>query len=441
MTKILEEQKIFVNDEAYKDIVFGIFAREDIYDYMGNVAIENGTMISTTGITKEGLLEHVPDLPVGVFFIKELSTNSQYILNDKEYDFEIVYPGKDISEYTVQIGNEGKIDNKLARGIIQVKKVDTLDENKKIENIGFNISTKSDMSDIIATVKTNSEGIAIFEGLELGRYFVQEEKQVDGYTLNDTIYEIEIKEDGDNFTITCENKPTEMVFSKVDETGTNELPGATIQIIDNETKEVIEEWVSTEEPHIVNYLIEGKEYTMKEYTSPYGYEIAEEIVFVAGDGEKVTMKNMPILKSVRVEKLDKTTKEHIKSNKFVFGLYADKECTQLIKQCGANEYEGTALFEDLRFGTWYIKELQAPLGYKLSEQVVKIEINDKGVFADGKSLEEKDNVYSFVYYNALLPVIQTGNESNYILLGSLTVISLLGIVGGIIILRKRNKEN
>ena len=81
------------------------------------------------------------------------------------------------------------------------------------------------------------------------------------------------------------------------------------------------------------------------------------------------------------------------------------------------------------------------MGYRLSEQVVKIEINDKGVFADGKSLEEKDNVYSFVYYNALLPVIQTGNESNYILLGSLTVISLLGIVGGNIILRKRNKEN
>jgi len=218
------------------------------------------------------------------------------------------------------------------------------------------------MSDIISTVKTNSEGIAIFEGLELGRYFVQEEKQVEGYTLNDTIYEIEIKSDGDNFTITCENKPTEMVFSKVDETGTNELPGATIQIIDNETKEIIEEWVSTEEPHIVNYLVEGKEYTMKEYTSPYGYEIAEEIVFVAGDGEKVTMKNMPILKSVRVEKLDKTTKEHIKSNKFVFGIYADKECTQLIKQSGANEHEGTALFEDLRYRHIFYKGNPSTIG-------------------------------------------------------------------------------
>ncbi len=38
-----------------------------------------------------------------------------------------------------------------------------------------------------------------------------------------------------------------MVFSKVDETGTNELPGATIQIIEKETGNIIDEWVSTEE--------------------------------------------------------------------------------------------------------------------------------------------------------------------------------------------------
>lgn len=180
---------------------------------------------------------------------------------------------------------------------------------------------------------------------------------------------------------------------------------------------------------------------MKEITAPYGYEIAEEIDFVAGDGKKIIMKDMPILKSVRVEKLDKTTKEHIKSNKFIFGIYEDKDCTKLIKEAGANEYEGTALFEGLRYGTYYIKEIKAPLGYKLSEQVVKIEINEKGVLADGKALEEKDNVYGFVYYNSLLPSIQTGNESNYILLGSLALISLLGIVGGITILRKNTKKN
>lgn len=441
MAKALEEQKTFVNKDAYKDIVFGIYAREDIYDYMGNVVIENDTMIATTGITEDGKLKNVPDLPNGVYYIKELQTNSQYVLNDKEYDFEVSYHGKDIAEYTIQIGIEGIVDNKLARGSIQVNKIDIINDEVKLENVEFNISSDKDMKNIIATSKTNADGIAMFEDLELGTYYIQEAKQVDGYTLNDYIYQVEVKENGDSLTIYCVNTPTEMTFSKFDETGTKELPGATIQIIDKETGEIVEEWVSTDESHIIHYLVEGKEYIMKEITAPYGYEIAEEITFVAGDGEKVTMKDMPILRSVRVEKIDKTTKEHIKSNKFVFGIFEDKECTKLIKQVGANEYEGTALFEDLRFGTYYIKELQAPLGYKLSKQVVKIEINDKGVFADGKSLEEKENIYSFEYYNSLLPSVQTGNEMNYILLFSLMGLSLVGIATGVIIIKRKGKKD
>ena len=280
MKKTLEKQDIFINEEAYKDIVFGIYAREDICDYLDNVAIKSGTMISTTGITKDGLLEHIPDLPNGKYFIKELATNSQYILNEKEYDFEVAYKGKDITEYTIQITEDGIINNELARGTIQVKKIDTLDENKKLENIEFNISASKEMKDIIATEKTNSDGIAIFEKLELGTYYIQEKMQINGYTLNDTIYEVKIKQDGDNFTITCENKPTEIIFSKVDETGVKEIAGAKIQIIDKETNEIIEEWVSSEESHKVNYLVEGKEYIMKEISAPNGYILSEKIIKV-----------------------------------------------------------------------------------------------------------------------------------------------------------------
>ena len=406
MKKMLEEQEIFKNANAYKDIIFGIYAREDILDYTGNVAIEKGTMISTTGITKDGLLEHIPDLPNGTYFIKELATNSQYVLNENEYDFEVTYKGKDITEYTIQITEDGIINNELARGIIQVKKVDTLDENKKLENVEFNISVNKDMSEIIATEKTNNEGIAIFENLELGTYYIQEKMQVNGYTLNDTIYEVQIKENGDNFTITCENKPTEIEFSKVDETGVKELVGATIQIIDKETNEIIEEWVSTEESHKVNYLIEGKEYIMREISAPYGYEIAEEITFVMGDGIKVTMQNNPILKTLQITKLDKDTKEVIK-DKFTFGLYVDKECTKLIQQVDSNAKEGTVTFKDIRYGTYFVKEISAPNGYILFDKVIKIEINDKGVLAGKTELKEENSIYNFEFLNKKIETPKT----------------------------------
>ena len=296
MTKVLEEQKVFKNENAYKDIIFGIFAREDVYDYMGNIAIENGTMISTSGITEDGHLANVPDLPNGVYFIKELATNEQYVLNDTEYDFEIGYKGSDVSHYAVTIGLDGKVENKLARGSIQVRKTDALDKDKILTGVPFNISAKEDMSEIIKTVETDENGIALFDELELGVFYIQEAVQVDGYVLNDHIYKAEVTQDGDELTITCENRPTEMEFSKVDFTTGKELPGATITVSEKETGKVIDEWVSTNTPHIIQYLVEGKEYVMSEKVSPKGYEIAESITFTAKDGERIVMKDKVVPK-------------------------------------------------------------------------------------------------------------------------------------------------
>lgn len=433
MKKLLEEQKIFINKDAYKDIVFGIFAREDIYDYMGNVAIKNGTMIYTSGINEDGTLTlaNKLDLPNGVYYIQELATNDQYVLNDKQYDFEISYQGKDVNEYTVQIGIEGKIENKLARGTVEVQKVDSLD-GKKLEGVEFNISSDEDMKNIIKTVKTNKDGIAAFTELELGTYYIQEKEQVDGYVLNDHIYTVEVKKDGERYSINCENQPTLMEFSKVGETGTNELEGATIQVIDKETGKIIDEWVSTTEEHKIYYLIEGKEYIMKEISAPYGYEIAEEITFVAGDGKKVTMKDKLILTDIQVNKVDSVTKESIKSKDFVFGIYSDKACTQLIEKVHANKENGTATFKDLKYGTYYIKEIEAPKGYKLSDEVKEIIIND--------DLEGVGSVHSFVYENILLPAIlvQTGDNTSIALIIGGGIVSLFGI--GVIAMRRKKDE-
>ena len=270
-------------------------------------------------------------------------------------------------------------------------------------------------------------------------YTLREEVAPDGYVLA-TDTEFTVTEDKETQHEILIDKIVDV--TKTDLTTGEELEGAELVVTDKEGN-IVDEWVSGKEPHHITGLKEGETYTLTEKSAPYGYEVTESIEFEVSfekENQLVEMKDMPILKNVRVEKLDKDTKEHIKSNKFVFGIYEDENCTKLIKEAGANEFEGTALFDDLRYGTYFIKEIKAPTGYKLSEQVVKIEINDQGVFADGVSLEEKDGVYSFEYFNSLLPKIQTGNETNYILLGSLAVISLIGIVGGIMLLRKKHNE-
>lgn len=298
MTKVMEKQEIFMNEEAYKDVIFGIYAREDISDYSGNVAIENGSMIATTGIDSDGHLVNVPDLPNGVYFLKELATNSQYKLNDKEYDFEVAYHGEDVSHYVIQIGEDGKVENELARGNVRVRKTDTFDSDKIMKGITFTLSTKEDMSEVISTAMTGDDSIACFNDLELGTYYIQEAKQIDGYATNDHIYKVEVTADGDLLEIACENNPTEIIFSKVDATNNKELPGATITVTEKESGKLIDQWISTDESHVIRYLVEGKEYIMTEIINPVGYEQAESITFTAKDGMKITMKDKRVPKSV-----------------------------------------------------------------------------------------------------------------------------------------------
>ena len=337
-------------------------------------------------------------------------------------------------EFTVTTDKETQHEVMIDK-VVEMSKVDVAGE--EVEGAKIQVFDKD--GNIIDEWTSGKETHKINNLVEGETYILHEEITPEGY----------VKATDVEFTVTTDKETQHEVMvdkivdvTKTDLTNGEELEGAELVVTDKDGN-IIDKWTSTKEPHHITGLEEGKKYTLTETTAPYGYEIAESIEFeVSCDKENqlLEMKDMPILKFVRVEKLDKDTKEHIKSNKFVFGIYEDEECTKLIKEAGANEFEGTALFDELRYGTYYIKEIKAPLGYKLSDQVVKVEINDKGVLADGVSLEEKDCIYSFEYYNSLLPKIQTGNETNYFLLGSLAVISLIGIVGGIMLLRKKHNE-
>lgn len=279
----------------------------------------------------------------------------------------------------------------------------------------------------------------IIQGLIEGEtYIMHEEIAIEGY----------VKATDIEFTVTLdkETQHIEMIdkivlISKTDLVTGEELLGAELIVTDKDGNE-IDRWISTDVPHQVIGLEEGKEYLLTEITSPYGYEIAETITFkVTEDKEtqKIEMKDMPILKTLKIFKVDEDTEEIIK-DKFTFGIYEDEACTKLIQMVDSDKKQGTVIFEGVRYGTVYLKEVSAPKGYQLSDKIVKIEINDNGVFVDGELLEDDNSICTFTYYNKQIPKIQTGNEINYILLIASIVISLIGITSGIIIL-KRNKKN
>lgn len=267
------------------------------------------------------------------------------------------------------------------------------------------------------------------------------------YTLHEEIVaDSYVKATDIEFTVTTDKETQKVVMidklveiTKTDITNGNELEGAELEVTD-EDGNTIDKWTSTKEHHKVKGLEEGKTYILKETTAPYGYEIIEEIKFTVTpdkENQKIEMKDMPILKNVKVIKIDTETKEVIK-DKFIFAIYEDPECTKLIKEVKSNSEDGTVLFEELRYGTYYIKEIKAPKDYELSNKIVKVEINDKGIFVDDTQVEETENTIEFTFENKKIEVPKTGVESKIKLFASAIILSLLGIA--YIIKRKQNKD-
>ena len=75
------------------------------------------------------------------------------------------------------------------------------------------------------------------------------------------------------------NTITSVKISKVDIADGEELEGATIQLIDKETGEVVEEWTSTNKAHEVTGLATGKTYILRETVAPEGYGITSDTTF------------------------------------------------------------------------------------------------------------------------------------------------------------------
>ena len=316
--------------------------------------------------------------------------------------------------------------------IVEMRKIDIA--GKEIEGATIQVLDKDNK--VVDEWVSGKEPHKIKNLVEGETYTLHEEIVADSYVKATDVVFI-VTPDKETQKVVMIDKLVEI--TKTDITNGNELEGAELEVID-EDGNTIDKWTSTKEPHKVKGLEEGKTYILKETTAPYGYEITEEIKFtVTTDKEtqKIEMKDMPILKNVKVIKIDTETKEVIK-DKFIFAIYEDPECTKLIKEVKSNSEDGTALFEELRYGTYYIKEIKAPKDYELSNKIVKVEINDKGIFVDDTQVEENENTIEFTFENKKIEVPKTGVESKIKLFASAIILSLLGIA--YIIKRKQNKD-
>lgn len=81
---------------------------------------------------------------------------------------------------------------------------------------------------------------------------------------------------------------TKVEFSKKDITNGRELSGCHMQVTDKDTGVVMDEWVSTEESHVIEgkYAV-GKTYVLTEKQPRDGYATAASVEFTVADNGKV----------------------------------------------------------------------------------------------------------------------------------------------------------
>lgn len=193
LTKVMEEHPYYAEEykDTYKSVVFGIYARSDVLTYTGEIGIEEDTLIATCGIDESGKLTNVPDLPIGEFYLKEIETDRNYVIDHTEHDFAVTYEGKDVKEINL-FDEEKPVVNELKRTDIIISKIDKITK-EPLSDVEFTLYDKN-MKEILKAV-SDEDGIARFKDMPNGVYYCKETKARKGYELSDEIIKIELTGD------------------------------------------------------------------------------------------------------------------------------------------------------------------------------------------------------------------------------------------------------
>ena len=192
--------------------------------------------------------------------------------------------------------------------------------------------------------------------------------------------------DGFSQTVTMLDAPTRVKISKADIATHEEIPGATLRVLDKDGS-VVDEWVSEDTPHYMEaVLVAGRTYTLEESLVPdgSGYVPASAIRFTVEDDGKVQHVFMQDdYTKVQISKTDIATGKEISGAKLKITDTDGKTIAEWVTD-GTPHY-----MERIPMGTYTLTETMAPTeqGYIRAESVT-FEVGPTG---DIQRVEMKDD--------------------------------------------------
>lgn len=280
LTKILEQNEKFNigNNGEIRNVSFGLYADEDLKASNGTVIPENG-LIEIITCDEKGKATFTTDLPIGSYYVKEISTDNHYILSDKKYPVVFEYAGQDTASVHISVNDGEPITNSIIYGTIKGLKIDR-ETGEKITGALFGLfsinETEFTEETAILTAESNEEGIFTFENVPYGEYIVYELKPATGYLPNVESYPVTISENKEVVEITVLN-------DKIPELKTTAA-------IDGKKEFTVNGDVTIDDVVSYKHLVPGKEYTVKGILmdkatgKPFlvdGKEITSEVTFTA----------------------------------------------------------------------------------------------------------------------------------------------------------------
>ena len=252
--------KVLGNDETFGignngeilSVQFGLYAAEDLFAADGSFVPKNG-LLEIANCDENGNITFKTDIPVGAkLYVKEIATDSHYILSDEKYPVTFEYAGQDTALVEIKANGGEAIKNDILYGSVKGLKIDRETE-KPVVGAKFGLfrsgETEFAVENAILTAESGEDGIFLFENVPYGNWLIKELQPADGYLANDEIYPVRIGENGQTIGITVVN-------DHIPEIKTNAA-------VDGEKEFCATEVFTLTDTVSYSHLIPGKEYVLK----------------------------------------------------------------------------------------------------------------------------------------------------------------------------------